>query len=135
MNGLLGMRSIPKHIRNIVYDGYGSDSEQYVARWILKSGLRWQPTREFRVGKYRLDFAWPQQRICIEVDGLYHNTERAILHDAKRDKWLREHLWIVIRVDCESDTFDEQLVNALAALHGLLQCDGLGQELPPHRVR
>lgn len=50
------------------------------------------------VGKYRLDFAIPDKRIAIELDGHeYHKTKLQRTHDAKRDRWLFGQGWNVLR--------------------------------------
>ena len=50
------------------------------------------------VGKYRLDFAIPDKRIAIELDGHeYHKTKFQRTHDAKRDRWLFGQGWNVLR--------------------------------------
>lgn len=50
------------------------------------------------VGKYRLDFAIPDKRIAIELDGHeYHKTKYQRTHDAKRDRWLYGQGWHVLR--------------------------------------
>lgn len=50
------------------------------------------------VGKYRLDFAIPDKRVAIELDGHeYHKTKYQRAHDAKRDRWLYGQGWHVLR--------------------------------------
>lgn len=50
------------------------------------------------VGRYRLDFAIPNQRIAIELDGHeYHKTKYQRTRDAKRDRWLYGQGWHVLR--------------------------------------
>jgi very-short-patch-repair endonuclease len=50
------------------------------------------------VGKYRLDFAIPDKRVAIELDGHeYHKTKYQRTHDAKRDRWLYGQGWYVLR--------------------------------------
>lgn len=50
------------------------------------------------VGNYRLDFAIPDKRIAIELDGHeYHKTKYQRTHDAKRDRWLYGQGWHVLR--------------------------------------
>jgi very-short-patch-repair endonuclease len=50
------------------------------------------------VGKYRLDFAIPDKRVAIELDGHeYHKTKYQRTHDAKRDRWLYGQGWHVLR--------------------------------------
>lgn len=45
---------------------------------------------------WRLDFAWPDQRIALEYDG-YEAHERRAVADAARDEDLRRRGWLVIR--------------------------------------
>jgi very-short-patch-repair endonuclease len=50
------------------------------------------------VGKYRLDFAIPDKRVAIELDGHeYHKTKYQRTNDAKRDRWLYGQGWHVLR--------------------------------------
>ncbi len=50
------------------------------------------------VGKYRLDFAIPDKRVAIELDGHeYHKTKYQRTHDAQRDRWLYGQGWTVLR--------------------------------------
>ena len=59
-------------------------------------GLRLTP--QYKVGKYRIDLAFPHQMIAIECDGkAYHSTPKQKAHDRKKDKFLKEHGWIVLR--------------------------------------
>ena len=51
------------------------------------------------VPTYRLDFAWPQRRVCLEYDGLEaHDSPERRREDERRRAWLREHGWTVIVV-------------------------------------
>ncbi|WP_408899534.1 DUF559 domain-containing protein [Nocardioides sp. R1-1] len=52
------------------------------------------------VPTYRLDFAYPSVRVCVEYDGAeFHTlTESQRQHDAERRRWLRENGWTVIVV-------------------------------------
>lgn len=49
--------------------------------------------------KYKLDFAWPDKRICIEIDGSQHYTikERAE-SDKCKDELLKQFGWKVLRL-------------------------------------
>ena len=42
------------------------------------------------IGRYILDFYFPEQKICIEVDGWYHDEEEIRNRDAKRDSYLQQ---------------------------------------------
>ena len=58
--------------------------------WILVDGV---PT-------YRLDFAWPAHRTCLEYDGVeaHLKSPEQIAHDDARRAWLREQGWTVVVV-------------------------------------
>jgi very-short-patch-repair endonuclease len=67
---------------------------------------RWCPVDEwkqqYRVGRYRLDFAIPLVKVALEVDGPRHRYDpHMAMRDAQRDSWLRSQGWIVIRIDDE----------------------------------
>jgi hypothetical protein len=47
---------------------------------------------------YRLDFAWPELRVCLEYDG-YAAHEGREQRDAGREADLRRRGWIVVRAD------------------------------------
>lgn len=50
------------------------------------------------VGRYELDFAFPAQRVAIEVDGWgTHGTRVGFEKDRERDAWLTSRGWVVLR--------------------------------------
>lgn len=54
---------------------------------------------EFKFGKYFLDFAWENQKKCIEIDGDQHiYDENRIKSDELKDKLLKENNWSVLRI-------------------------------------
>ncbi|MFB4473741.1 endonuclease domain-containing protein [Oceanobacillus caeni] len=88
-----------KQIRNAyVPDIYLCESpiERRLYNGLLQHGL--YATPQYKVGKYRLDFAFPQYMIAIECDGkAYHSTPKQKAHDKKRDIFLKENGWTVLR--------------------------------------
>lgn len=55
-------------------------------------------TTQHVVGRYRLDFAFIDEKLCVEVDGRsYHSDEAAFTKDRTRDRWLMVNGWRVIR--------------------------------------
>ncbi len=82
--------------------------------------------REHKVGRYSLDFAMPDMRFDLEVDGVYwHDPEK----DARRDAFLTKRGWTVHRI---TDTVvmersDEELDGMLYHDFGLL---GVGVVMP-----
>lgn len=49
--------------------------------------------------KYKLDFAWPDKRICIEIDGSQHYVlKERIESDKCKDELLKQFGWKVLRL-------------------------------------
>lgn len=71
---------------------------------------------QYRVGKYRLDFAWPRHKIVLEADGPHHWRPDVAMKDAIRDSWLRNEGWLVFRVDEMSGGIEQQLARVADVL-------------------
>jgi very-short-patch-repair endonuclease len=55
--------------------------------------------REFRFGKFSLDFAWPEKKVAIEIDGKQHFTDQAQMERDKRKNALTlERGWSLLRI-------------------------------------
>ena len=52
----------------------------------------------YRVGRYVFDFAFPEVKLDVEIDGSLHLTEKGILHDQKRDEYSKNLGWEVLRI-------------------------------------
>lgn len=53
---------------------------------------------QYKVGRYRIDYALPRQKIGIELDGqLSHSSVDAIAHDRFRQRALEKAGWRIIR--------------------------------------
>lgn len=53
---------------------------------------------QISVGPYRIDFAHIPSRIAVELDGHdFHKSRQQRTHDARRDRYLSEHGWRVVR--------------------------------------
>ncbi|WGX94191.1 DUF559 domain-containing protein [Nocardioides sp. L-11A] len=81
-----------------------SHREAWVLLEILDEGLP-RPESQWwieidGVPTYRLDFAYPSARVCVEYDGEeFHDLiDEQREYDIARRRWLREHGWVVIVV-------------------------------------
>lgn len=53
--------------------------------------------REHQLGRYWADFICLRRKLVVEVDGPLHESAEAQAHDAKRDAWLADEGFLVIR--------------------------------------
>lgn len=66
--------------------------------------------RENGRDKFRLDLAYPDQRVCVEYDGqAFHTSPEQQAADRRRRLWLRSHGWTVIVVT--KDDFDSLAID------------------------
>jgi very-short-patch-repair endonuclease len=64
-------------------------------------------TSQVPCGKYRIDLALLGPRIAIECDGkAYHSTPKAKERDRRKDKYLKENGWRVLRFSGRMITCD-----------------------------
>ena len=71
-------------------------------------GLKWR--RQFSTGAYILDFYCPSAKICIEVDGIQHQTEEHQAHDRRKDAYLAKEGIRVIRVPNNAVWHDSDMI-------------------------
>lgn len=72
---------------------------------------------QYRVGKYRLDYAWPAKLIALEADGPHHWQPDTAVKDVARDCYLRSRGWLVFRVDETNGTLEDQLAHVVAVVN------------------
>lgn len=70
--------------------------EQKLAFGWLKGFFQKNIELEKPVGNYSIDIAFTEEKIGIEIDGRFHSGER-LKTDEKRDSWLREQGWTILR--------------------------------------
>lgn len=92
----------------------GSHPENVAAVTFDQAGHK--PKREHRVGSYRVDFAFPDVMIAVEVDGPHHLRPDVATKDVWRDNFLRDAGWLVLRVHY-GDGFPEQLARISQLIH------------------
>jgi len=73
---------------------------------------------QFRLGRWRLDFAFPAWRVAIESDGWVHTSKGARERDKLRDAELSGWGWQIIRLDIDEElepaVIEEQIFQAKA---------------------
>lgn len=92
----------------------GTHPENVAALRLYQAGHRYE--QQHPIGNYRLDFAWPALKVAVEIDGPHHQRPDIAVRDTFRDRWLRDHGWIVFRVN-DGDTLEEQLSHVSRFIH------------------
>lgn len=87
--------------------------------WVAAGGAR-----------YRLDLAYPDRMICIEVDGAQHRDDEVVIeNDAHRTRRLRALGWTVLRI--RSDHLATDLLAVIRRLSILLSASGVSSRHIP----
>lgn len=59
-------------------------------------GLKFR--RQFKIGKYIVDFCCIERKLVIELDGGHHNEQKNILKDKVRQKYIESKGYKVLRI-------------------------------------
>lgn len=72
--------------------------EQVFENALISSGIDgWKYA--YQNGIYEYDFAWPEKKIDVEIDGSTHKLEKVKRIDQRRDNFSRSQGWRVIRFE------------------------------------
>ena len=96
----------------------------YALRLRQLDGARFR--RQHPIGAYIVDFVCLEKRLVVEVDGPQHTEEGHVAHDERRDRWLNDEGYRVMRF---------QTVEVYRNLGGVLDTIwGVLQGMPNARV-
>ncbi len=121
----LGCRQDPRGtirgsgLLDLASERVASPAESWM-RWLLIDGglpipeVNWPLCGPDGREQFRLDFAWPELRVCLEFDGRAAHAGREI-HDEARATELRRRGWIVIRADSTDLSSPTRLFEKLRA--------------------
>ncbi len=91
--------------------------EQIFENALISSGITgW--VYAYQNGIYEYDFAWPEQKIDVEIDGSTHLLEKVKKIDARRDKFSQDQGWIVLRFSAE--TVKKDVISCINLLQNYL---------------
>ena len=93
--GARGIRQLPEVLRRSTHLAQ-SPMESRVRVAIENAGLP-LPILQYRVGRYILDMAYPDQMLAVEYDGRDHLTPKRARHDLNRQAYLTGEGWTVLR--------------------------------------
>lgn len=69
--------------------------------------------REFRVGKYFIDFAIHERKLAIEIDGRQHEKPERQQSDRAKDALLQARGWKVVRIKYPDENVRQRLIEIL----------------------
>ncbi|MDP2290547.1 MAG: type IV toxin-antitoxin system AbiEi family antitoxin domain-containing protein [Actinomycetota bacterium] len=119
--------------------GHRSRLEQRVARWLRAGGLDgWERNFDAPVGGGRtveVDFAWPVQKVVLEVSPFYtHGSRAAQERDVQRRRSLVKAGWIVVEAT-DPDLVDQHAFRpTLDILRLHVRCVPLGESQRTRRL-
>lgn len=99
------------------YNPGDSDLEVRVLRWIVEAGLP-EPVQQHKVSvngnKFRIDLAYPHEKIALEVDGFKFHADRSSFdHDRFRSNLLTAVGWRILRFT--SNSSQEHMIKSIRA--------------------
>lgn len=82
-----------------------NNEPSYPEQWfmkVLKNEFGFEKDKDYKMEfpfhKFSLDFAWPNKKVCIEIDGEQHERfQEQKERDNEKDKLLKEEGWIELR--------------------------------------
>jgi G:T-mismatch repair DNA endonuclease (very short patch repair protein) len=102
-------------------DGLAESPQETRLRLLMVGGGLPPPVAQYRVldaGRSfvaRVDFAWPEHKVAVEYDGLWHAEEGQFAKDRRRLNRLREAGWTVVFVTAGDLRDPDRLVARIAA--------------------
>lgn len=103
-------------------DGLAESAQETRLRLLLGQAGLPAPVAQYRIRDAggviaRVDFAFPELKLAIEYDGMWHGERTAFLDDRRRLNRLVAAGWIVLHVTAEDVDHPERLLGRLRALH------------------
>ena len=78
--------------------------------------------RQVPIGPYVVDFAIYSKRFIVELDGEFHFTSLGVEKDRKRDAWLQQQGYRILRITtAELDENLDGCINSILCELGLMQ--------------
>lgn len=88
--------------------------EKIAHRELLKYDIEF--VNEYHFHPYFIDFALPEYKIAIEIDGQQHNLPERKASDIKKDKKLIRYGWTVYRISWPDDNIKDNIKNILTSI-------------------
>ena len=102
--------------------GENRSEAAFVVYWRLLAADLPEPEREYRfhpTRKWRLDFAWPEYRLGVEIDGQVHAIRGKRNRDAEKSRALNDLDWRVQRYT--SDDMRDRPIQVIEEVERILR--------------
>ena len=121
-----------KSMRRVMTEGELKLWNELRAHRLMGLGFR----RQFPIAGYIVDFACPDKKLIVEVDGSQHGDHAAIVNDVARTKRLEQDGWTVIRFWNDDVLRDiNGACDHIVTVAGLAKEDGRGPSMANGRAR
>ena len=95
--------AMKKRVKNGTHSGWKSRNKitpSYPEKYFIEvfTNMNIQYEREKKMGKYFIDFAFSDKKIAVEIDGKQHLLPLRKRMDKKKDSFLMQNGWKVIRI-------------------------------------
>ena len=92
-------------------NGYKTSGPELEFIQFLNSIGNTQYIREYPFYGYSLDFAWPSEKKCIEIDGEQHYEDRFDhSSDRRKERMLKKHNWKLLRLRWNNEKKSKNLI-------------------------
>jgi very-short-patch-repair endonuclease len=80
----------------------------------------WKFRRQHPIGPYFVDFYCPAARLVVEIDGPTHGEERQWAYDERRNEWLKQQGYEVLRISTADvdESLDDVVTTIFVHLSG-----------------
>jgi len=87
--------------------------EKYVMTLLDGLGIKFE--RELKIGRWFIDFSDPARKLALEIDGAQHKLIERKASDEKKDAYLAENGWTILRVQWKKINKEvrEELIESL----------------------
>jgi very-short-patch-repair endonuclease len=101
-------------------DGLAASPQETRLRLLIGASGLPAPVAQFRVVDARgfvarVDFAWPDRKVAVEYDGLWHAEDKQFAKDRRRLNKLRTAGWTVVFVTAADLLRPEELIAQIEA--------------------
>jgi very-short-patch-repair endonuclease len=93
--------------------------EKYIISMLDELNVSYQ--REYKVGKWFIDFANIDKKLAMEIDGKQHEILERKLSDEKKDRFLIDNGWIILRIKWKKITleFRNEIIEKIKMFFGV----------------